>query len=120
MVFVNYDNQNYMPLWGVKEERLLEILYPETNQSHFSQYRSGVRSYLNILKYQNKPYTLPNLLRLCEKSVEQLEQEDLSSMSADLADEIMVNLVTDDVMMRLRNDIQAFAGQFRGRIWDGR
>lgn len=41
-------------------------------------------------------------------------------MSADLADEIMVNLVTDDVMMRLRNDIQAFAGQFRGRIWDGR
>ena len=120
MEFVNYENQSYMPLWGLDDERIVEVLYPENDQNHYSQYRSGIRSYLKILKYQNQPYTLSKLLGLCEKSMDQLEEEELCNMPARLADEIVGSLLVDDVMTRVRNDIQAFAGRFQGRIWDGR
>lgn len=120
MEFVNYENRSYMPLWGLDDERIVEVLYPENDQNHFSQYRSGIRSYLKILKYQNQPYTLSKLLGLCEKSMDQLEEEELGNMPAGLADEIVGSLLVDDVMTRVRNDIQAFAGWFQGRIWDGR
>lgn len=119
MAFVNYRNQNYMPFWGLNENKILEALYPERERNQSSQYRSGVRSYLKILKYGQKPYTLSNLLRLCNKNIEQLEQEELCDMPAEMADELLANLMAEGVMLKVRNDIESFAGEFRSRIWDG-
>ena len=115
--FVNSQNRNYMPFWGLDGDRIQEVLYPEAGQS---QYKSGVRSYLRILEYEKKPYTLTNLLHLSQKKFEKLEMEDLNNIPDEIRDEIEANLLADDVMGKVKNDIESFAGVFRSSVWDER
>ena len=118
--FVNSQNRNYMPFWGLDGDRVQEVLYPEARQSNTSQYKSGVRSYLRILEYEKKPYTLTNLLHLSQKKFEKLEMEDLNRIPDEIRDEIEANLLADDVMGKVKNDIESFAGVFRSSVWDER
>lgn len=118
--FVNSQNRNYMPFWGLDGDRIQDVLYPEAGQSNTSQYKSGVRSYLRILEYEKKPYTLTNLLHLSQKKFEKLEMEDLNNIPDEIRDEIEANLLTDDVMGKVKNDIESFAGVFRSSVWDER
>lgn len=104
--FVNSQNRNYMPFWGLDGDRIQEVLYPEARQSNTSQYKSGVRSYLRILEYEKKPYTLTNLLHLSQKKFEKLEMEDLNRIPDEIRDEIEANLLADDVMGKVSNGVQ--------------
>ena len=77
---VDRDNLVYEPLFGIPEERVVEVLYPQVSRDNPSYLQlhvcaEALRSYLKIIKYNDLSIDLDLLIYLCNLELDELEED---------------------------------------------
>ena len=118
------DNLVYEPLYGISEERVVDVLYPQVSRDNPSYLQlhlcaEALRSYLKIIRYNDLSIDLDFLLYLCNLEINELEDcEEMQKVPENERQHILSSLMQhDNIYLQVRADINSFAGHLEGRIW---
>ncbi len=121
---VDRDNLVYEPLFGIPEERVVEVLYPQVSRDNPSYLQlhvcaEALRSYLKIIKYNDLSIDLDLLIYLCNLELDELEEcSEFQNVPEEERQHILSSLMQhDNIYLQVRADINSFAGHLEGRIW---
>ncbi len=121
---VSRDNPVYEPLYGIPEERVVEVIYPQVSRDNPSYLQlhvcsEALRAYLKIIKYNDLSIDIDILSYLCNLDLNELEEcSEMQKVPESERTHILTKLMQhDNIYLQVRADINAFAGHLEGRIW---
>lgn len=121
--FVNKDNLDYEPLYGLSEDRAIEAIYPQSSRDDPSYMQKALcaealRSYITILRSKGEDIDLDGLYYLVNLELPELKEHEMTNLNEYECRRVMNSLTQhNNIYLQVRVDVNAFARGLRGRIW---
>ena len=113
----------YDPLYGLGENEISDIFFPDKNKK---TERARLSDYLSIMDYQfqknpsvfgDYPYNLDLLLELTQMSVEQLQNTVLNYLPEDMKDRLYSRLSAENVQQTVYDAVDDFCKLVQNSLW---